>query len=70
MSIDLPRLEDLPLTPGTRVLMRADFNVPLRDGAVDDDLRIATVLPTIRLAARPGDRRCRVRAPRTAEGHD
>jgi Phosphoglycerate kinase len=37
----LPRLEDLPLQPGTRVLLRADFNVPLSSsGAIDDDLRI------------------------------
>jgi phosphoglycerate kinase len=43
----LPRLEDLPKLHGTRVLLRADFNVPLRDGRVEDDLRIVTVLPTL-----------------------
>ncbi|MGI8797189.1 MAG: phosphoglycerate kinase [Acidimicrobiia bacterium] len=48
MTQPLPRLEDLPLARGTRVLMRADFNVPLRDGTVEDDLRIATVLDTVR----------------------
>ena len=47
MSIDIPNLEDLPKLHGLRVLLRADFNVPLRDGRVEDDLRIATVLPTL-----------------------
>jgi phosphoglycerate kinase len=47
MSIDIPRLEDLPKLRGKRVLLRADFNVPLREGRVEDDLRIATVLPTL-----------------------
>jgi phosphoglycerate kinase len=43
----IPRLEDLALEPGARVLVRFDFNAPIRDGRVDDDLRIATALPTI-----------------------
>lgn len=50
----LPAIDDLRIERGQRVLVRVDFNVPLRDGAIDDDLRIVATLPTLRALLRRG----------------
>ncbi len=45
----VPTLQDLPITRGSRVLVRVDHNVPLDEaGHVSDDTRLVESLPTLR----------------------
>ena len=52
--IDVPRLEDLGDLDGKSVLVRADFNVPISDGVITDDLRIRAAIPTLRFLVEAG----------------
>ena len=48
MNQDVPVLEDLPPLDGKSVLMRTDFNVPIIEGRITDDLRMRLPIETIK----------------------
>lgn len=44
----IPKLDDVEVA-GRRVLLRVDFNVPMKNGLITDDTRIRAALPTLNL---------------------
>ena len=53
--MELRTIDDLDVS-GKRVLVRCDLNVPLKDGAVTDDLRIRSAIPTLETLLERGAR--------------
>lgn len=49
----IPKMSDFDLK-GKRILIREDFNVPLKNGEITSDLRIRATLPTIEAALKAG----------------
>ena len=67
----LPLLGDLPELERSSVLVRVDFNVPLREDErglteIADDFRIRAALPDASVPTRPWCRGHRVHSPRSS----
>src|SRR5690606_11893427 len=56
MTVDLSRIRSVEQaeTAGKRVILRADLNVPLKEGEVADTTRIDRILPTVKLLQEQG----------------
>ena len=47
MGLNKKSVDDINVA-GKRVLVRCDFNVPLKNGEITDETRIKAALPTLR----------------------
>ncbi len=61
-------LNDIPHLSGVKVLVRVDFNVPIKNGVIGDDYRIRTALPTIEYLKGKGARLILISHIETADG--
>jgi 3-phosphoglycerate kinase len=61
-------LTDIPNLSGVKVLVRVDFNVPVKNGVVTDDFRIRAAMPTIDFLRSKGARLILVSHIETADG--
>ncbi|MCX6739180.1 MAG: phosphoglycerate kinase [Candidatus Parcubacteria bacterium] len=52
--MNLPNITEVKDLKGKRVLLRVDFNVPVKDGMVSDDFRIRKTLPTLKFLKEAG----------------
>ena len=53
MDFNKKTIEDIDVN-GKKVLVRCDFNVPLKDGVITDENRLAGALPTIKYLVEKG----------------
>ncbi len=53
MALNKKSVDDINVK-GRRVLVRCDFNVPLKNGEITDETRIVAALPTIKKLIKDG----------------
>lgn len=67
-ALNKKTIEDIDVK-GKRVLVRCDFNVPLKDGVITNDKRIVESLPTIKYILDNGGRAGSLLSPRPSQGN-